>query len=190
MSIGCRGIADPVPGEPAIPSGFEETAFGGEGLASIDANRIELEPGVPLSGVTWTGALPSAPYELEVEFTKRFGNDFPCAITFPVAGSWLTLVLGGWGGTVCGLSSLDGEDAARNDTRFVRAFAPGARVLARLEVDEAAVRAWLDGELVVDVALAGRAVGVRPEMLPSRPLGLAAFATSTVVHRVAWRERR
>ena len=169
-----------------IPPGFEETELGGEGLASIAPNRILLEPGVPLSGVTWTGAAPVAPYTLEVEFTKRYGNDFPCALTFPVAGSHLSLVLGGWGGTVCGLSSLDGLDASRNETRFVRSFPPGARTHVRLEVHRAEVRAALDGVEVVRIDLAGRSLGVREELLPCRPLGIAAFATAVEVHSVRW----
>jgi hypothetical protein len=169
-----------------IPHGFMETAFGGEGLASIEPNRILLEPGVPLSGVTWTGAPPEAPYTLEVEFTKRYGNDFPCALTFPIAGSHLTLVLGGWGGTVCGLSSLDGLDASRNETRFVRAFPPGVRTEVRVDVQGARVRAVLDGVEVVRIDLAGRSLGVREELSLSRPLGIAAFATAVEVHSVRW----
>jgi len=170
----------------SIPSGFVETTFGGEGLATIEPNRILLEPGVPLAGVTWTGPLPEAPYTLELEFTKRYGNDFPCALTFPVAGGHLSLVLGGWGGTVCGLSSLDGLDASENLTRFVRAFPPGARTHVRVEVDATLVRAAVDGVEVVRVDLAGRRVDVREELRSSCPLGIAAFATAVEVHAVRW----
>jgi acyl dehydratase len=172
--------------EAPIPSGFQETEFGGEGLASIERNRILLEPGVPLAGVTWTGAPPVPPYALEVEFTKRFGNDFPCALTFPVAGAHLSLVLGGWGGTVCGLSSLDGLDASRNETRFLRSFPPGARTHVRVEVSEDAVRVALDGVELVRVEVAGRTLGLRAEVLASRPLGIAAFATAVEVHSIRW----
>jgi len=147
---------------------------------------------VPLAGVTWSDTeggeldLPTSPYWIEVDFTKRFGTDFPCALTFPAAGAHISLVLGGWGGTVCGLSCLDGEDASRNPTRFLRAFPPGVRTALRMEVRDAFVRAWLDGQLVVDVDLTGREVSVRAELLPSRPLGLAAFATAVDFHRVCW----
>lgn len=177
----------PQPALPPIPPGFVETAFGGEGLAEIGESALTLAQGVPLSGVTYTGTPPKPPYTLEVEFTKLLGNDFPCAVTFPVAGSHLSLVLGGWGGTVCGLSSLDGLDAARNATRFVRAFPVGQRTSVRLEVEPTAVRAWVDGERVVEVDLVGRWVAVREELLPSRPLGLAAFATAVEFHAVRWR---
>jgi hypothetical protein len=170
----------------SIPLGFRETEFGGEGLASIAGNHILLEPGVPLSGVTWTGVPPEAPYVFEVEFTKRYGNDFPCALTFPVAGSHLSLVLGGWGGTVCGLSSLDGLDASRNETRFVRAFPPGVRTHVRVAVSDEVVCAAIDGVEVVRLALAGRTLGVREELLPSRPLGIASFATAVELHSVRW----
>lgn len=168
----------------SILSSFVETDFGVPGVAAIEKNRIVLEPGAPLAGVTFTGASPKPPYALEVEFTKRFGGDFPCALTFPVADAHLSLVLGGWGGTVCGLSSLDGLDASRNETRFLRAFPPGSRAHVRVEVDSGEVRALLDGVEVVRVALTGRRLGVRAELLPSRPIGVASFATAVEVHAV------
>ncbi len=174
---------------PPIPPGFVATDFGAEDTVTIAPDAVSLEPGAPLSGVTYTGALPTPPYTLAVEFTKRYGSDFPLAITFPVAGSHLSLVLGGWGGTVCGLSSLDGLDAARNATRFVRAFPVGVRTRVELDVEAERVAVRLDGVPVLDVPLAGRAVGVRAELEPCKPLGLAAFATATTIHSFRVRAR-
>lgn len=178
-----------LPREGELGGSLVETEFGGEGLARIEGNALVLDSGVPLSGVTWLGELPRTPYVLEAEFTKRFGSDFPCALTFPVRDAHLTLVLGGWGGTVCGLSSLDGLDAARNDTRFIRDFPAGHRTRVRLEVDDTLVVLTLDGEEVLRTSLTGRELGLRPEMLPSRPLGVAAFATAVEFHTLRWTNR-
>jgi len=194
LALGCRsapagGAPPPVDAGPPIPAGFVPTDFGAEDAVAIEPTGVRLEPGAPLSGVTFTGPLPTPPYTLAVEFTKRYGSDFPLAVTFPVAGSHLSLVLGGWGGTVCGLSSLDGLDAARNATRFVHAFPAGVRTVVELDVEAERVAVRLDGVQVLDASLAGHAVGVRAELEPCKPLGLAAFATATTIHRFRVLER-
>jgi hypothetical protein len=155
------------------------TEFGGQGEVHVANQRLILEMGFPLTGVTWQGTWPAAwaAYELELLAARLDGNDFFCGLTFPVPGGTrhLTLVLGGWGGGVCGLSSLDGDDAAHNATCRVVAFTNGREYVVRLAVSERRVRAWLDGELLVDQNLDGRELSLRPEVLLSRPLGVAAF---------------
>ena len=44
------------------------------------------------------------------------------------------LVLGGWGGSLVGLSSIDGQDASRNATTTFRTFEDGRLHRARIEV--------------------------------------------------------
>jgi len=143
-----------------------------------------------LSGITYDGDLPRTPYRLEVEATRRYGSDFFLGVTFPVRGSHLTLVLGGWGGVVCGLSCIDGKDASDNDTRTSRHFPNGKRQTVVIDVADDRIVAAVNGERVVDRALAaGEELSLRTEVLESRPLGLAAFATSTTVHSVRVLER-
>ena len=115
------------------------------------------------------------------------GNDFFCALTFPVGQDHLTLVLGGWGGTVCGLSSLDGLDAAHNETRTLRRFEAGRYYTTRVVVRAATVEAHLDGELLCRMNRADHTLSLRPEVQLSRPLGIANFATVAAVRSVRWR---
>ena len=166
---------------------FVSTEFGGQGEIAVHDGRLQIGMGGPLTGVTWTGPLPPPEYELEVTARRDLGSDFFCGLTFPVADSHLTLVLGGWGGSVCGLSSLNGLDAAHNDTRRTRYFAPGRDYTARICVTRERVVVTLDGEPLCDADLAGRECGLRPEVLLSRPLGLASFATEASVRSVRWR---
>jgi len=166
---------------------FVSTEFGGQGEVTVRDGRLQLGIGNPLTGVTWTGALPPAEYELEVTSRRELGSDFFCGLTFPVGDSHLTLVLGGWGGSVCGLSSLNGLDAAHNETRRTRYFAPGRDCTVRVIVTRDRVAVTLDGEDFLGVALAGRVCGLRPEVLLSRPLGLASFATEASVRSCRWR---
>jgi hypothetical protein len=180
-------LLDPADLAAARLGAWVETPFGGPGAVRVEPDRLVLEPGAPLTGVTWEGALPVAPYELEVEAARLAGTDFFCGLTFPVAGAHLTLVLGGWGGALVGLSCLDGADASANETRSYRDFPAGRPVRARLAVTAERVRVRLDGELVIDAPVAGRRLELRPEVLRSRPLGIAAYATTAALRRVRWR---
>lgn len=166
---------------------WQPTAFGGEGEVRIERGSLVLDFGNPLTGVTWHGELPAGDYELEVEAARELGDDFFCGLTFPVGERHLTLVLGGWGGSLVGLSSLDGADASSNETTRRVAFERGRPYLVRLRVAGDRVAAWLDGEPLVDVSVAGRALSLRPEVELSRPLGIASYATRASVRSVRLR---
>ena len=99
---------------------WEAIEFGGEGEITIAEGAIHLESGDPLTGIRVVEELklPTSNYELAFEGIKYEGNDFFAAMTFPVDQSFCTLVLGGWGGTLVGLSNLDGEDASENATNL------------------------------------------------------------------------
>ena len=163
---------------------WRPTPFGGEGEVRVADGALVLDFGSPLTGVTWTGEVPPGDYELELTATKLAGTDFFCGLTFPVRDGHLTLVLGGWGGATCGLSCLDGLDASENETRFVRPFERGRAYRVTVRVTGSVVEARIDGERVVAVDTAGRALSLRPEVLASRPLGLAAFATRAAIEGV------
>jgi hypothetical protein len=172
--------------------GWHPVAFGGEGTVRVRGGRIELDAGSPLTGVALDAGrpLPQPPYELAVRAARLRGSDFFLGLTFPVGGSHLTLVLGGWGGSLVGLSSLDGDDAAHNETRRFVSFDDGRTYAVRLRVDEGRVRAWIDGELTVDAATAGRALSLRPEVELTRPLGICCYNTAAAVSELAVREVR
>lgn len=154
----------------------------------LQGDGVVIPQTAALAGMTYTGALPEAPYRLVVEATKLYGGDFFLGVTFPVRDAHLTLVVGGWGGVVSGLSSLDGKDAARNATKTVRHFPNGKRHVVAIEVDDARVDVTIDGEPFLGTSLEGVELGMRVEVEPSRPLGIATFATSTLLHRVSVEE--
>ena len=60
--------------------------------------------------MTWTKDFPKTDNELSLEAMRADGTDFSCGLTFPVGSSPCTLIVGGGGGSVVGLSSLDGPD--------------------------------------------------------------------------------
>lgn len=168
-------------------AGFEITDFGGQGEVAVRDGRIHLESGSPLTGITWRGTPPAGDYELRVVAAREQGSDFFCGVTFPVGDAHLTCVLGGWGGSLCGFSNLDGLDAAHNYTRTFRNFVAGRDYELLLRVQADAVEAWLDGTLLCRIDPRRHRLGLRPEVSLSRPLGIAAFATEARVLAVQWR---
>lgn len=167
--------------------GWQATNFGGEGPIVVADGALELDFGSPLTGLTWTGTPPAGDYDLEVVAARVDGTDFFCGLTFPVRDAHLTLVLGGWGGSLCGLSSLDGEDAANNDSQRLFRFENGRDYRVQVQVRRDVVDVLLDDAPFLHVPIAGRALSLRPEVELSRPLGLASFSTRSRVRTLRWR---
>lgn len=169
---------------------WEQTSFGGEGPVRVRDGAIILEFGDPMTGVTWTGELPGPAYELELEAARLAGNDFFCGLTFPVAASYCSLILGGWGGSTVGLSSLDGMDASENETSQEMRFDDKRWYRVRVAVSQSSIGAWLDDSPLLQVATTGRRIGIRPEVEPSRPLGIAAYRTRAGIRNIRVRPTR
>jgi hypothetical protein len=88
-----------------------------------------------------------------------------------------SFIVGGWGGGVVGLSSIDGQDAAHNSTTTYKEFKSGRWYTVRVRVTPERIACWLDDEQVVDQKLANRIVSIRNEVFASKPLGIATYAT-------------
>jgi hypothetical protein len=164
---------------------WKPTQFGGEGAVKIENGAIILETGNDLTGITWTGPpLPTTNYELALQAMRIAGSDFFAGITFPVADSFCSLILGGWGGTVVGLSSIDGDDASENDTTQSITFEAGRWYDVRIRVTPAKIQAWLDGRQIVDQEITGRKIDTRIEVDLSQPLGVASWRTKSAVRNI------
>ena len=149
--------------------------FGGDGPTEITDKLIKLGFGDPLTGVRWEGELLRENYEIELEARRTEGFDFFCALTFPVGENHVSLILGGWGGGVVGISSVDGRDASENDTTSFRNFDNEQWYKVRVSVDPNEIRCWIDDKLACSQVREGHKFGIRYEMDQCVPLGLAAF---------------
>jgi hypothetical protein len=156
------------------------TDFSGHGPITVEAGQIKIARGEDLGGITWTnGPLPKTDYEISLDAVKVEGGDFFCGLTFPVADSSCSLIVGGWGGTVVGLSSLDDQDASENETTRSLSFPTGQWYHVVLRVTPKKIEAWLDKEKVVDAVIEGRKVSLRAGLIYlSAPLGVATYATT------------
>src|SRR5262249_45327707 len=149
------------------------TEFGGQGEVEVKDGAILLPMGNDMTGITWGGDVPTMNYEIYVEARRVDGSDFFCGLTFPVDKDPCSLILGGWGGSVVGLSSLDGQDAANNDTMQLKSFTKGVWYKIRLQVKPGRIQAWIEDEKVVDADIQGKRIGIRGEVELSKPLGIA-----------------
>lgn len=168
---------------------WKATSFGPEGPVRVKNGQIVIEAGDPLTGITWAGGkLPTSHYEVEVEAMRVSGGDFFCALTVPVGKAAITLVVGGWGGSLVGLSNLDDQDASENETRRKLAFTDKRWYRIRLRVEPDRLHAWIDDVQVIGVLTKGRKVSIRPEVEESRPLGIATYRTTAAVRAIKLRE--
>lgn len=168
--------------------GWEVTQFGGEGEVEVENGELTLDMGDPLTGITWRGKeFPKSNFEIKLEAKRIQGSDFLCGLTFPVGDKHASLIGGGWGGGVVGLSSVDGNDASENSTSTFRDFDNGRWYSFRVRVDEDHITAWVDDERVLKQERKGRDFSVRAEVMSSRPLGFCVFQSKVAVRKLAWR---
>ncbi|MDA3926670.1 MAG: DUF1080 domain-containing protein [Kiritimatiellae bacterium] len=83
-------------------------------IKALKDGTIECGVGKSISGIAYTNDFPTMNYELSLEGMRKEGCDFFIALTIPVEKSFCTVIIGGWGGGLCGISSFDGMDAANN----------------------------------------------------------------------------
>lgn len=157
--------------------GWKVTDFAGRGEVKVEKEQIILEMGV-MTGITWTNPVPRMNYEISVEAMRVDGGDFFCGLTFPVGNDPCSLIVGGWGGGVVGLSSLDGQDASSNETTQYINLQQGKWYLVQLRVTPGRIQAWLDGDAMCDVDTTGKKISIRSEMDESAPLGVATWSTT------------
>ena len=163
-------------------TGWQPSKFTAEGAVKVEDGRIVLDTGRAMTGITWAGgALPATNYEIALQAMRVEGSDFFAGVTFPVDDSFCSLILGGWGGSVIGLSSINGQDASENDTSQSMEFQNGRWYNVRIRVTPAKIEAWLDNRQIISQDLKGARIDIRIEMEFSKPLGVASWRTKSAL---------
>lgn len=168
--------------------GWKITNFGGEGDVEVKDGTIVMEFGSSLTGITYTGEFPKTNYEISLEAMRMDGNDFFCGLTFPVEESFCSFILGGWGGAVVGLSSIDGHDASENETTQYKRFESEQWYKIRLRVTPERIQAWIDDKVWVDQDIVGRTISTRSEVNLSKPFGISAYETRSALRKLQIRD--
>ena len=152
--------------------------FGGEGSTYVEEEAITFEMGATLTGISSIREdLPTTDYEVSLDARKIDGVDFFCGLTFPVDESHCTLILGGWGGDLCGLSCIDNEDASSNETSSSMLFKKGQWYKIRVRVEPKKIQAWVDDKQIVNCDIEGREISLRGDTTLCEPLGVCSFQT-------------
>ncbi|MES2792566.1 MAG: DUF1080 domain-containing protein [Planctomycetota bacterium] len=168
--------------------GWKPTEFGTGGEILVEDGRMLISFGDGCTGVTWQKDFPKVDYEVRVEAQRVDGTDFFCGMTFPVQESPCSLIVGGWGGAVVGLSSIDGEDAAHNKTSQYMTFKKGQWYNVRLRVTKTRVTVWIDEKQVIDQETTGHKLTIRPEVKKSLPFGICSWSTTAALRKVELRK--
>ena len=169
---------------------WQTTQFGGEGDVFVDEEgNLELGFGAVITGVNWKGGVPATSnYEISLEAMKLDGNDFFLALTFPVKDSHATFVVGGWGGGVVWISSVDDLNASENETMNIEGFEKDVWHKIRVRVTDNKLQAWIGEDQKVDLELEGRKISLLPgDIELSVPIGIAAYQTRARYRNIIWR---
>ena len=167
-------------------TGWEVTDFAGGGAIEVKDGEIHIAMGELISGINLAHEnIPRTNYELSAEAMKLDGNDFFCGLTFPVGDTYASFIPGGWGGTVVGISSIDGMDASENEPATFKEFKTHQWYRFRVRVTPGKIQCWMDDEMVVDLLLEDRSIAPRPGPIElSVPIGITSFQTVTRIRNI------
>lgn len=160
--------------------------FPAGGKVEWQGDTLVLGMGEMLTGVVATNNVPVMNYEIQLEARRTMGSDFFCGLTFPVSTNHCTIIMGGWGGGILGMSSIDGLDASENQTSKFMTFEDNRWYTLRLRVTPGKISAWLDGKAFIDeLETEGHRLHMRHgEIERCIPLGLATWQTKGEIRNV------
>ncbi len=190
--VGCGGKKIAV-NVSAVESPWIELKGEWEGLSGgqvDDGEELSIGWGESLTNVRWKGEVPTAPFELELKAKRVNGTDFFCAVTFPARGveECVTLIVGGWGGSLVGISSIDGKDASENDAQEIQTFETDVWYQIRLVRDGEKIMVWINGEKLIDIDTTGKILSLRQGGIEEcAPFGLATWQTTARIKDIRWR---
>ena len=166
-------------------AGWRETAFAGHGEVQCESGLIVLNMGDPFSGISWTNEVQKIDYEIALDAIRVSGSDFFCGLTVPVGTNFCSLIVGGWGGSLVGISSLDHMDASENETTHYVNFEQGRWYRIRLRITERRIEAWIDKEKLINVDTTDRRISLRPgDIELSKPFGIASYQTTSALREI------
>ena len=149
-------------------SGWKVLRYGGDGEPYVRNGSMVIPKATtgPMTGLCWIGdSLPDINYVIYYEARRVEGRDIFAGLTFPYGETAATLIFGGWGGIVNGLSSIDGYDASENETTQFFGYRDNQWYPVQLRVTADSIRANVGHERIVDIATAGKDIHLRSEIL-------------------------
>ena len=165
--------------------GWKNSFTENAGKVHVKDGAIVMEKGMKMTGITYAGKdFPKTDYEVVLEGKRIDGRDFFATTTFPVGDGFCSLVVGGWGGMLTGISSINGADASENETTSSMEFKDNQWYTVRIRVSEKKVECWIGDDKVADVERKGRRFSTRIECEDCQPFGLATYDTVGAVRDI------
>jgi len=168
---------------------WETVDVGGSGVVDLEGGVMIINQGENVSGAVYKKAasLPLTNYEITLEAKRLQGVDFFVGLTFPVGDlkTCATFVCGGWGGSVTGISSIDGLDASENNTSSYQRYDDDKWYAIKLRVTPENLSAWIGEKQVIDEDIMGKKIAVRTGPIESYlPLSFTTFNTTSAIRNI------
>jgi len=168
--------------------GWAKTDLFRPGVVQVVDGQIVMSPGKPMTGITTTRKdLQTSNYELTYETMRLTGKDFFAAATIPVGKSFVTVVNGGWGGNVTGISSINGSDASENQTSQFVEYKNQTWYRFQVRVTDRSLSLRIDGKPVVLLAHRDLQLSTRLETRSNEPLGFATWESTGAIRKIDMR---
>jgi len=158
--------------------------FDAAGKVFVKDGSMFLGVGADMTGVQWAGEMLKDDYEITIEARRTKGSDFFCGLTFPIGDSYVSLIMGGWGGGAVGLSNVDDMSAVENDTSQYIEFKQNKWYLIEVSVTDGRIAVFLDDKKIIDQETKDHRFAIWPQQEPARPLGVATYATEGEFRRI------
>jgi hypothetical protein len=167
-------------------TGWKLAPLDGAGKVSVLSNGVvQCGIGDPMTCIAYTNTPPTMNYELSLEAMRAEGSDFFIALTLPVETNFCTVIIGGWGGGLCGISSVDYLDASDNQWSECKNLENNRWYHLRVRVTPGVLQVFLDKTFYTARVeyLESKRLSLRfGDIDQTRPLGLATYCT-----RALWR---
>ncbi|NQT50969.1 DUF1080 domain-containing protein [bacterium] len=162
----------------------EEGELAMHGEIGVKKGSLHLPAGMPFSAVKCAEKIPTNNYEVALDAKRVSGFDIFCGITFPVDKAHVTLVLGGWGDTVVGLSNVDGQNASDNETMRNIGFDNDRWYRVRVRVSDTKIEVWIDEKKLIDLKRIGRKFDLYPQLEALRPFGIFSWRSEALLANI------
>lgn len=167
-----------------ILDNWEIIDFSLQSSIHIEKDSIIFKRSNATRGIKWLRDIPAINYEVTLEVMRMEGIDLFCGLTFPIYEDVMTLVIGDYGGSVVGLSCIDGVYALNNETCIMRSFQDNHWYHIRLRVTDKAVLAWIDGKEMVHFLLEDHELSLLSKFAFFYPFGIACGRTKTALRNI------
>ncbi len=168
-----------------LPQDWIRTNYGGQGSVEVQNKVITMDIGQGLTGIHWnTKNFPKDNFEFVVRARRITGEDMTCGLTFPVGDQFASLIVGGWGGSVVGISCIDDKAADENETTSDMQLKHRQWYTIHVRVADNKLVCFVDGKKVVDISTKGRKFSLRGDCESSQPFAVFSFGTYIEVDRL------